>query len=538
MPPIQNIMPHSERYIDHSMVNFDNPQNLDGTPMYIEGLPVVNEPQVIDGSVYNPYTDTYDIPETSWTNDPNLFDGQGSVFEELIESGPITIDSLESSGVLTKDESGNYDFDQANDLILGAENALNNSDLSDGDRAELKNIRSGLMNAVDSVGPKPAYDDGLGGLGGVMGGLTAPSDGYRSETATQDMLDAQQSNPEILYGSAGMAIPGGKLQRGELRSGYEGSGLMPGLRQGDVGFGAPQSTFNTRFDGFTDTLADGAKFLLKPVDMLADGLGYVSNEIGGAIGDNPIGRGFSDFGSWLDKTGDFVSEGIPDRVINYPDNFVNAMTGVGRGLSGTAAPMGQPGNWQLAKSGGIGMLTDPIKLGTEAAMLGKDLLMDVLGIDDLSLKLGGAGGGKAQKGTQKEKPKYTRKNNPNDLLANTGGRSSGSGSKGSNLSIGGEDYDLSTADGQRAYANEFGGLDSKLKELKANGVDVRNLIGSGGMGSGSDSAFGDPTTKSSVKQASLDRSVPQGSDDFEGYLRSRFPLVDSADNDDEEIFEA
>ena len=515
-------------------VDWSTGQDLSGAPINIQGVSI---PEIPAGSVYDEYTDTYSAPEPTWADDPNLFEGQGSIIEDLSESGPITVDSLESSGILTKDEAGNYDLDQANDLILGAENALNNSDLSDGDRAELSNIRSGLMDAVDNVSPKPEYKDtpaniGVGALAGGMIGDT-PSTGYQSASATPAMLAAQQSNYDILTGDAGMAIPGGKLQRGELRSGYEGSGVMPTLRHGDVGFGTPKSTFNNQFDTFTDTIADGAKFLLKPIDWLADGAGMVFGEVGGALGNNPIGRGFQNFGNWLDRTGDVVTQDIPDRIINYPDNLVHGFTGVARGLSGAPAPMGQPGNWQLAKMGGKGLLTDPIRLGGDVLGVGKDLLKDVFGIDNISFSIGA--GGSSGPG-QPEKEPYKRKNNPADLVANTKGRSSGSG----NVSVGGKDYDLGTAQGQRDYASEFGhdSLNTRIEDLDKSGVSVRNMLGSGGgIGKGDNTAFGDDTSKSDVKQASLDRSagIPQGSGDIEGFLASRFPMQLE---DDGEIFAA
>ena len=184
-----------------------------------------------------------------------------------------------------------------------------------------------------------------------------------------------------------------------------------------------QQTFNTQFDTFTDRLADGVSWVLSPIDMVADGVGDVFSGVGAAIGDNVVGRGFNNFGNWLDRTGDVITDGIPSRIINAPDNIVDFGSGLYRWATGSPDPLGQPGAVDLMKQSAIGLVKTPFQILGDVASVPLGLMRDVFGIDQLSIGIGGKGGGGGGGRGRPKKKKTARKNRPivgNKRNANNG----------------------------------------------------------------------------------------------------------------------
>lgn len=268
----------------------------------------------------------------------------------------------------------------------------------------------------------------------------------------------------------------------------------------------PRKGFNDHFDSFTDTLGNVATTILSPLNFVTDKVGGGVRAVGSALGDNFIGRGVQNLGGFIDGTGDFVFNQVPDTVINYPDNAVNMLTGAGRELFGVDMGIGQPSNTSLMMGGLKGLFTDPLVLAGDALSFPLSMGVDVLGIDELSFgsKSGGGGGG----GKSSKKKKSSRKNVP--LVKGTGKmKSDGTGGTpsggpqtagGSTVSVGEGNYDLGTKEGQQQYVDDTGSYEALMEALNRVGEDY--LLGDGIEGK--DAPFkASSADTSSIKNAAM-----------------------------------
>jgi hypothetical protein len=236
---------------------------------------------------------------------------------------------------------------------------------------------------------------------------------------------------------------------------------------------AVQPTFASRVDAFTDGVRDIGGMILSPINWATDKVGLGFNKVGQMIGNNPVGRGFNNFGNLVDNTGDYLF-GDSDRnsllgtVMNMPDSLAN----MGQGIA--------YGNWDLAKAGALGFLGGPASIAGNLASPLVSGLVDVAGIDQLKLNIGGAGGGGGNRGQKKQSKSKARKSVP--LVGNRGkigesggnptgpestGASTGGGSGGVTIGDDGVSYDLKDAEGRNAYAEAYGegALRDRLNDL-------------------------------------------------------------------------
>ena len=298
------------------------------------------------------------------------------------------------------------------------------------------------------------------------------SDGYVSDTATPAMLAAQE--PKGIALNNGVPISQGQLERanfagkhaidqyGKNEYGQPNDGMIDG-----VGY-VPQPTFASRFDDFTDGVRDVGGMILKPLNWATDTIGLGASKVGQMIGDNSVGRGFNNFGNLVNSSGDYLF-GDGDRssllgtVMNMPDSLVNMGTGVAHG------------NWDMAKAGAMGFLSGPASILGNLASIPLSGLVDVAGIDKISIGGGGKSGGGGGKGKPKGK---ARKNVP--IIGNAGGMKNGiqqpntgtgTGGDGS-LAQDGTDYDLADVGGRNDFAEKYGdgALAQRLKDLNLNTV--------------------------------------------------------------------
>lgn len=297
---------------------------------------------------------------------------------------------------------------------------------------------------------------------------------------TPGMKAAQGVTPAQAMNQGGMSLSSGDMQRAEMRSslaadkyGTDSKGfpnqMIPGQQY------TPQPTMASRVDDFTDGVRDFGGMLLKPVNWLTDTVGSGFQKAGQAIGNNAIGRGVHNFGGLIDGTGDYL----------FGDSDRNSLLGTVMGVPDSLANIGQGiyhGDWDMVKSSSMGLLGAPLSILGNVASPFVSGLVDVAGIDRLTIGGGGKGGGG---GGSKKKPK-SRKNVP--IIGNTGTNSDGgkSGSAGGLVPGGsggvatedGVDYDLTDQQARNDFADKYGEgrLGQRLADL---GIVTTGSVGSG-----------------------------------------------------------
>ena len=473
---------------------------------------------------------------TSMANSLNLSEGDNIVatYNDLSSlDGGIELQSLEKAGVelYNSDGSINEDLD-TNTAIAKLEAAVLDTEngLSHEERTEMTQTRNELVNAAEAgldqitindmdeqqdmmvhtrndymyKNPKVSTGakEGIPLLGSYIkrnqnynkdGEIGA---GYVSPDGKFVMSDAMAaamptSNSKLLYGDGNITNtaprPGQTVDLAQARRQVADSMGKPNLfdRSGQVV--ENRMGFNNYFDSFTDTLGNVATTVLSPLNFVTDTVGGGIRKFGNALGNNFIGTGISNLGGFIDGTGDFVFNTVPNTVINYPDNAVNMLTGAGRALMGTDMGIGHPSNSDLFMGGLKGLFTDPLVLAGDALSFPLSLAVDVLGVDELSFGSKGGGGG----GGGKKKPKKkARKNVPivkgTGKMKSNGSSTGGTGSSavsaampggGSVVSVGDDSYDLSTADGQQSYVDDTGSYEALMEALNRTGESY--LLGSG-----------------------------------------------------------
>jgi len=285
--------------------------------------------------------------------------------------------------------------------------------------------------------------------------------------------------------------------------------MIPGQRY------TPQPTMASRVDDFTDGVRNIGGMLLKPLNWTTDLIGGGLSSVGQMVGDNKIGNGILNFGNLVDGTGDYLfgdsnKTSLLGNVLSMPDSLAR----VGQGLA--------YGDMDMAKSSALGLLGAPLNiLGNLASPLVSGLV-DVAGIDELRLSVGGKGGSGNRGQRKGSSSTKARKSIP---IRNTGKIDKGSNSSKSNIptgkgsggsiSEGGSQYDLTESDGRDSYAEEFGedALARRLKDL--------NIVG-GGSGLGQNT----PAFKSSdADKSNLVSSIAQNQGNPSGVRRAASPKV-------------
>lgn len=432
------------------------------------------------------FTSTYDPFE-----DSDLSLEEAAIISDIQKLDAIELAALEDLGLIEYNEDGSINSFDTNTAIVGIENALiqNRDDMDVDTYQTLLSTRNELIGAVDAGIDKISIDKTDHGpqmpldakrVNAISGGEKFISP-YDSKWGMQ-LTGKGKDKPFYSGGrfanegqrptkNMGMALNPMAVERAGIRqqfadslSGDDRSRAYNAFSQ--FGLTPGQQTFNTRFDTFTDRVADGASMLLSPIDFVADGVGDVFSAIGQGIGDNVIGRGFNNFGNWLDQTGDKIVNDIPGRILNAPDNLVDFGTGAYRFLTGAETPLGQPGAVDLMKNSALGLIKTPFQLVGDIASIPASLMRDVFGIDEISIGIGGKAGGGGGRGRPKAKKKE-RKNVP--IVGNKKGSGSGvSNSNRGSSGVGGDpdkstlinedgtEYDLGNLDDRNAFAEKYG----------------------------------------------------------------------------------
>lgn len=389
---------------------------------------------------------------------PGLTLEEAGILTEIERTGAVSVDDLVDYSIVDINSDGTIDPGSANDAITGLEVYLNQDNLTQEDRLGIESLKNNLIDKVD----------GQYGIGDTSGDL------YDFNTNAEKRAWLENS---------GVAIDSNKIARAEEAA---KNGIY--YDEGANGFYKPKTTFAQSFDNFTDGAGNVVSSLLSPIDWAADAVGGGFKAIGSGIGDNAIGRGVSNFGGWLDRTGDYITEDLPNRLINYPDNLVNIGQGVYQVATGDN-PGGQITGWDLAKSGAKGLVTDAAYGIRDAVGVGADLVKNVFGVDDVKFSFGVGGGGGTQRGGSsapgsspgnssarpsrvRTAPKYSSSS------GRLSGGSGGSGdSGGSIVNVGKESYDLSKQGDREAYSSKYGAtnLQDHLDRM-ADGISSNNSI--------------------------------------------------------------
>ena len=436
---------------------------------------------------------------------PNLSLEEAAILTDMEAQGGYGVEDFVDSGVIGTNDDGTINAADANRAITALEVYMNdNPDLTVEEQVSIENFRQNLTTQVDGE-----YQ-----YGNVAGG------NFYDFTTNAEKRAWLEEN--------GVVIPENKIVRAEQAA---EDGIQ--YNQGANGFYKPANTFANKFDNFTDRASDFASTILSPIDWVADTIGGGFKAVGSGIGDNPIGRGVSNFGGWLDRTGDYITEDLPDRVINYPDNLVNMGQGVYQMASGDK-PGGQPVGWDLVKSGGKGLITDAAYGVRDAVGVGADLVKNVFGVDDVKFSFGvGAGGGTQRGGTSAPSSRPGTTGAKSRVMNSRSRSSGGSGSYGGGagngvggsgvVNVGNERYDLNTSSGRSAYQTKYGkaNLDGHLQRIAEEDIGGKTKASDG-----EESPFDGEVEKSKLK-ASMNKT--QGNNQNNSWLSGHVPEP-TADN--------
>jgi hypothetical protein len=435
------------------------------------------------------------------------------------------LDILKSVGAIDINEDGAVSGFNSGDALRKIEDQLieYRGDLSDEEIVGLTSLRNEILAAEDlgldsfSVNIEDQPSTALAGEGGQIGLLgTNFSNRFLFEGDEKYKDDGENS------------LSGGYLNEGNANKNsqiYGNTGGKFNIYGEPVDFRTNPALQGMQFaatpnaagsiiqgvDTFTDYLRDGAGLLLKPLNWISDGVGGGLEAIGGAFGNNPIGRGISGFGNIIDNTGDYLF-GSGDRnsllgtVFNVPDNIV--MAGVG-GLSG---------NWDVAKQGLKGLVAAPFELIGNTMSVPLAVAKDVFGVDDIkvSASAGGGGGGGRGMNSLSGRPPPQRKRIGNVLSSGGGGREGITSVNGSKVGYGGNEYDMSTPEGQRQLLSDsdFGTLADAIAQTGGTSLlsddQIRKLAGVGASPSGpSSGTASDPIGSSDVDRSSLAKNIEE-----------------------------
>lgn len=408
---------------------------------------------------------------------PNLTLEEAGILQDFDQnfSDGINLEQMTELGLIKTNEDGTLNAADANRAITALEVYMNDTPgMTQEEKNAIQNFRLNVIEQIDGEYKYGPLNEG----------------NYYDFTTNAEKRAWLEEN--------GVAIPENKIIRAEQAA---ADGVQ--YNQGAVGFYKPANTFANKFDNFTDGVSDFASTILSPIDWVADTVGGGFKAIGSGIGDNVVGRGVSNFGGWLDRTGDYITEDLPDRIINYPDNLVNMGQGVYQMASGDK-PGGQPVGWDLVKSGGKGLITDVGDGIRDAVGVGADLAKNVFGVDDIKFSFGvGAGGGTqrgvnsapARPGTARAKSRVMNSRGRSSGGSGSFGGGAGSGSGGNGVvRVGNESYNLNTSEGQAAYQQKYGkaNLEGHLKRMESNLVGANKAVNEA-------SPFDGETEKSKVK---------------------------------------
>ena len=471
-----------------------------------------------------------------------------AVFDDASTISQTELNLLDTTGVVSYDNDGQLvvegtdkAVDSVNDVIAAIDTKIEEGNLSTGDESALGQLKTELNHSIDlgvnevtfenpnmPIGTERTFDNAgydqytdpyYSPYGSTVSpGLNTPMLGNaifnpRGDTSYVGDYGDGRVGPTMqdVYGRPVDSL--GQLTYGEAFGGMSPNAIAQAAARRDYAdaMGTPnmfdrsgllvenRMGFNDYFDNFTDFLSNGVTTILSPLDALAGGIGQGFAKVGGIVGDNPIGRGISNFGRVIDGTGNFLFNQVPNTIINYPDNIANIGSGLFRTLTGANMGIGQPTNTGLLISGVKGLFTDPLKLGLNALSIPLSVATDVFGIDKLSMNAGGSGGGGGKK--RKKPQAKARKNVP--LVMNKDGslrrvgsnEDKGSGTMAIGKPVNGNlDSDgssgsggvdtgtgLNSGSGSTVNVNGFGGSDSnaesgKLASTDADKSDVKEAV--------------------------------------------------------------
>jgi len=438
-------------------------------------------------------------------SDFNNADEIQSVIDDVLELDSGEVDVLEGLGLIDIDRDGNVANFSSTDAIdyLATETTDNAENYSDAELAEMISLQNELIAAeytgtealkVETDGRDWAGNndasDWIGGqkdskvvmagndLANTISGSRDPNISLTEQRAldytknyTPAQLEAGARNTEAL-----LAQNGGRLDINGMPVGYEryaAQGMVFTPKRGETLLGY--------FDRGTDLLQQGTGLVLKPLNMVTDGLAGGINWLGEKAGDNFLGSGIRNFGGLINKTGDYLfgdgltSDGQPGArtlnslIWNVPDDIANTIGG------------GITGNWDVALDGARGLLGAPVELLGNALSVPMSLAVDTFGADKVSFNAtgsGGGGGGGGGSGSSSSRRPPQRKRNPINMVGNKnkndgrntqGVKSVGGGT----VAYSGQTYDMNTADGQ-AKLLEKGGVSTLMEALSEAGAE--NLL--------------------------------------------------------------
>jgi len=429
------------------------------------------------------------------------------------------LDILKSVGAIEINEDGAVtDFDSQNALRQIEDQLIEyRGDLSDEEITNLTSLRNEILAAEDlgldafSIDIADQPSSALAGEGGSVGLVGTDFSNKFLFSGDPDYEESKLNSLSAGYINEGNAAKNSQIY-GNTGGKFNIYGEPVDMRTNPALQGMSfQATPNAAgsviqgVDTFTDYLRNGAGMLLKPVNWLSDGIGGGLDAIGGALGNNPIGRGFSSFGNIVDNTGDYLF-GSGDRdsllgtVFNVPDNLTKTVAG---GLSG---------NWDVAKQGLKGLVAAPFELAGNAISVPVAIAKDVFGVDDISLSVGGgSGGGGGGGGRRMPSRQAPQRKKISRVLGSGNSREGISSVSGSTVGYAGNEYDMSTASGQKSLLNDsdFPTLADAIAQTGGSSLlsddQIRGLVGMGnspGAGPSSGTAD-DPIGSTDVDGSSL-----------------------------------